>query len=38
MAGNIHGEGYVAGVGMMIGTTFGRIAGKEAAMQSRRQA
>jgi tricarballylate dehydrogenase len=37
MAGNILGEGYVAGVGMMIGTTFGRIAGKEAAMQSRRQ-
>ena len=37
MAGNILGEGYVAGVGMMIGTTFGRIAGKEAALQSRRQ-
>ncbi len=36
MAGNILGEGYVAGVGMMIGTTFGRIAGKEAALQSRR--
>lgn len=38
MAGNILGEGYVAGVGMMIGTAFGRIAGKEAALQSRRQA
>ena len=37
MAGNILGEGYVAGVGMMIGTTFGRIAGKEAALQSQRQ-
>ncbi|MDE2450608.1 MAG: FAD-dependent tricarballylate dehydrogenase TcuA [Gammaproteobacteria bacterium] len=35
MAGNILGEGYVAGVGMMIGTTFGRIAGTEAAMQGR---
>lgn len=33
MAGNILGEGYVAGVGMMIGCTFGRIAGKAAAMQ-----
>jgi tricarballylate dehydrogenase len=31
MAGNVLGEGYVAGVGMMIGTAFGRIAGKEAA-------
>jgi tricarballylate dehydrogenase len=31
MAGNILGEGYVAGVGMMIGTAFGRISGKEAA-------
>jgi tricarballylate dehydrogenase len=33
MAGNILGEGYVAGVGMMIGTAFGRIAGKEAAIR-----
>ena len=33
MAGNILGEGYVAGVGMMIGTSFGRIAGTEAAVQ-----
>jgi tricarballylate dehydrogenase len=31
MAGNILGEGYIAGIGMMIGTTFGRIAGREAA-------
>jgi len=34
MAGNILGEGYVAGVGMMIGATFGRIAGKQAAAQA----
>ena len=33
MAGNILGEGYVAGVGMMIGTAFGRIAGREAAIR-----
>jgi tricarballylate dehydrogenase len=31
MAGNILGEGYIAGIGMMIGTAFGRIAGREAA-------
>jgi tricarballylate dehydrogenase len=31
MAGNILGKGYVAGVGMTIGTVFGRIAGEEAA-------
>jgi tricarballylate dehydrogenase len=31
MAGNILGKGYVAGIGMTIGTVFGRIAGKEAA-------
>jgi tricarballylate dehydrogenase len=31
MAGNILGQGYIAGVGMAIGTTFGRIAGREAA-------
>lgn len=31
MAGNILGRGYVAGVGMTIGTVFGRIAGQEAA-------
>ena len=31
MAGNIMGQGYLAGLGMTIGTVFGRIAGKEAA-------
>jgi tricarballylate dehydrogenase len=31
MAGNILGKGYVAGIGMTIGTVFGRIAGREAA-------
>ena len=31
MAGNILGQGYVAGVGMAIGSVFGRIAGREAA-------
>lgn len=31
MAGSILGEGYLAGIGMTIGTVFGRIAGQEAA-------
>jgi len=31
MAGNILGRGYLAGIGMTIGTVFGRIAGAEAA-------
>ncbi len=31
MAGNVLGKGYLAGIGMTIGTAFGRIAGKEAA-------
>jgi tricarballylate dehydrogenase len=31
MAGNILGKGYVAGIGMTIGTVFGRIAGGGAA-------
>jgi tricarballylate dehydrogenase len=31
MAGNILGQGYLAGLGMTIGTVFGRIAGEEAA-------
>ena len=31
MAGNILGKGYLAGLGMAIGTVFGRVAGKEAA-------
>jgi tricarballylate dehydrogenase len=34
MAGNILGAGYVAGVGMTIGTVFGRIAGGEAALHA----
>jgi tricarballylate dehydrogenase len=38
MAGNILGEGYIAGIGMMIGTTFGRIAGKEAGARCIQQA
>lgn len=32
MAGNILGKGYLGGFGMTIGTVFGRIAGKEAAL------
>jgi len=35
MAGNILGQGYVAGTGMAIGTVFGRIAGREAAKIAR---
>jgi tricarballylate dehydrogenase len=35
MSGNVLGKGYVAGVGMAIGTTFGRIAGREAARHVR---
>jgi tricarballylate dehydrogenase len=31
MAGNVLGKGYTAGVGMTIGTIFGRIAGASAA-------
>ena len=31
MAGNVLGKGYLAGIGMTIGTAFGRIAGAEAA-------
>lgn len=31
MAGNVLGKGYLAGIGMTIGTVFGRIAGKQAA-------
>ena len=36
MAGNVLGKGYLAGIGMAIGTTFGRIAGEEAARNVRR--
>ncbi len=35
MAGNILGQGYLAGIGMTIGTVFGRIAGREAASHVR---
>lgn len=35
MAGNILGQGYLAGIGMTIGTVFGRIAGREAATHGR---
>ncbi len=37
MAGNVLGKGYTAGVGMTIGTAFGRIAGTRAAAVARRQ-
>jgi tricarballylate dehydrogenase len=36
MAGNILRKGYIAGVGMTIGTVFGRIAGEEAARRAAR--
>ena len=32
MAGNILGEGYTGGIGLAIGTVFGRIAGRNAAL------
>ncbi len=35
MAGNVLGEGYTAGVGMTIGTVFGRVAGARAAQAAR---
>jgi tricarballylate dehydrogenase len=35
MAGNVLGKGYLAGIGMAIGTTYGRIAGEEAARHVR---
>jgi len=35
MAGNVLGKGYVAGVGMTIGTVFGQIAGGEASNAAR---
>ena len=35
MAGSILGEGYLAGFGMTIGTVFGRIAGREAALHAK---
>lgn len=36
MAGNILGKGYAAGIGMTIGSVFGRIAGTAAAAQAGR--
>jgi tricarballylate dehydrogenase len=35
MAGNVLGRGYAAGMGMTIGSVFGRIAGREAAAHAR---
>ena len=35
MAGNVLGRGYAAGIGMTIGSVFGRIAGTEAARNAR---
>ena len=35
MAGNILGRGYLAGLGMSIGTVFGRKAGEGAASRAR---
>lgn len=37
MAGNVLGQGYTAGVGMSIGTAFGRIAGTQAAAASKKE-
>lgn len=37
MAGNVLGQGYTAGVGMTIGTVFGRIAGASAAAATRKE-
>ncbi|MDM0020343.1 FAD-dependent tricarballylate dehydrogenase TcuA [Variovorax saccharolyticus] len=37
MAGNVLGKGYTAGVGMAIGTAFGRIAGTQAARAASRE-
>lgn len=35
MAGNVLGQGYAAGIGMTIGSVFGRIAGESAAAHAR---
>ncbi|MDP3084643.1 MAG: FAD-dependent tricarballylate dehydrogenase TcuA [Rubrivivax sp.] len=37
MAGNVLGKGYTAGVGMSIGTAFGRIAGRRAALAAMKE-
>ena len=34
MAGNVLRKGYIAGIGMTIGTVFGRIAGESAAQHA----
>lgn len=36
MAGNVLGRGYAAGIGMTIGSVFGRLAGRGAAANARR--
>lgn len=36
MAGNVVGKGYLAGLGMTIGSVFGRVAGREAALAAAR--
>jgi len=36
MAGNVLGKGYAAGIGMTIGSVFGRVAGEGAARDARR--
>jgi tricarballylate dehydrogenase len=36
MAGNVLRKGYIAGIGMTIGTVFGRIAGESAARHATR--
>ena len=38
MAGNVLGKGYAAGIGMTIGTVFGRIAGTQAAQAAKQNA
>ena len=35
MAGNVLGRGYAAGIGMTIGSVFGRVAGQEAAKNAK---
>jgi tricarballylate dehydrogenase len=35
MAGNVLRKGYIAGIGMTIGTVFGRIAGESAARHAK---
>jgi tricarballylate dehydrogenase len=36
MAGNVLGRGYAAGIGMTIGSVFGRVAGEKAAADARK--